>query len=206
MISLYEVYEGEQHIYLVMDLLSGGELFDRIIEGKVCTEENAYEIIRQLLDVLLTLKNLDIVHRDIKPQNLILKNSEGLELSLVDFGLAKKFSGNPEMMSKCGTPGYVAPEILKDEAYNHQADIFSSGVILYNLLTGCVVFQGKDIDEVIESNLLCEISYDFEADLGLSFSPEALDILKKMLEPCPFERITIEQIFEHAWIKSFETP
>lgn len=132
-IKLYEVYEGEYHIYLVMELLKGGELFDRIVKKGISKEKDACIIIVRLLSALEYLHDLGIMHRDIKPENLILKDEHDFEIKLADFGLAEFVSKSDLLFRRCGTPGYVAPEILADKPYDTKVDVFSAGVILYIL-------------------------------------------------------------------------
>ena len=132
-IKLYEVYEGEYHIYLVMELLKGGELFDRIVKKGINKEKDACIIIVRLLSALEYLHELGIMHRDIKPENLILKDEKDFEIKLADFGLAEFVTKTDLLFRRCGTPGYVAPEILADKPYDTKVDVFSAGVILYIL-------------------------------------------------------------------------
>ncbi len=132
-IKLYEVYEGEFHIYLVLELLKGGELFDRIIKKGHYSEKDASIVIRKLLWALEYLHQKGIMHRDIKPENLILKDDNEYEIKLADFGLAEYEDKKELLFKRCGTPGYVAPEVLEDKKYDTKVDIFSAGVILYIL-------------------------------------------------------------------------
>ena len=132
-IKLYEVYEGQYHIYLVLELLKGGELFDRIIKKGHYSEKDAATIISKLLSALEFMHNRGIMHRDIKPENLILKDENEYDIKLADFGLAEYQDKKDLLFKRCGTPGYVAPEILDDKPYDTKVDIFSAGAILYIL-------------------------------------------------------------------------
>ena len=132
-IKLYEVYEGEHHIYLVMELLRGGELFDRVLKRGHYDEPDAAVMISRILSALQYIHSLGIMHRDLKPENLILKDDDDYDIRLADFGLAEFVDKKEFLFRRCGTPGYVAPEILNDQPYDTKCDIFSAGVILYIL-------------------------------------------------------------------------
>lgn len=133
-IKLYEVHENENFIYLVLELLHGGELFERIIKKGIYTEKDASILMSKLLCALDAMHVKNIMHRDIKPENLILKDMDNnYDVKIADFGLATVVTQGEYLFRRCGTPGYVAPEILADERYDQKVDVFSAGVILYIL-------------------------------------------------------------------------
>lgn len=133
-IKLHEVHESDTSIYLVLELLRGGELFERIVKRGIYTERDAAILMKKLLSALDYMHCKGIMHRDIKPENLILKETDNnFEVKIADFGLATVVTQGDYLFKRCGTPGYVAPEILADEKYDQKVDIFSAGVILYIL-------------------------------------------------------------------------
>jgi len=139
-VKLYESYDEADYYYLVLELISGGELFDRVVEKEKYTEREARSVIRQMTEAMAFAHSKGVAHRDLKPENVLLKNREDdTSIKIADMGFAKIVTKeNPLMTTPCGTPGYVAPEILSGKPYGLQADIWSLGVIFYILLSGCV--------------------------------------------------------------------
>ena len=138
-IKLFCVYESDSHIHLIMEYLKGGELFDHIQNCTAFTEKEAIEIMRNIIDAVAFIHSKGIIHRDIKPENIIMvyilnRNTEHkcFDLKIADFGLANFLTSTNEFM-KCGSPGYVAPEIWSEKGYGSKADIFSCGIIMYVL-------------------------------------------------------------------------
>jgi serine/threonine protein kinase len=131
--------------------MKGGELFERIKSMGSHSESDTAIIMKSLLRALVSTHEKQVVHRDLKPENLLFKDDDISSLKIVDFGLADKYRGIPLKM-KCGSPGYVAPEVLNDAGYDCKADIFGAGIILYILLTGKFVFSGQTYKEVLAKN------------------------------------------------------
>ena len=131
-VKLYEVYEMQGQICLVMELAPGEKLLSFITRNKEINEKSVALVMKQLFMVLNYMENLDVIHRDIKPENIMYTTDEKdrVTIKVIDFGLAT-FHKKRDAIRKCGTPGYVAPEILKNEFYNHKADLYSVGVIMY---------------------------------------------------------------------------
>ncbi|KAJ4940067.1 hypothetical protein JOQ06_026377 [Pogonophryne albipinna] len=135
-VGLEDFYESRTHYYLVMQLVSGGELFDRILDKGVYTEKDASMVIKQVLQAVSYLHENSIVHRDLKPENLLYYNTdENAKIMVSDFGLSKTLE-HGVMSTACGTPGYVAPEVLAQRPYSKTVDCWSIGVITYILLCG----------------------------------------------------------------------
>jgi len=199
-VKLYEDYITEDKIYMVQDLLSGGELFDRIIEQTFFSEQEAAKVVKQIADALSYLHKLNVVHRDLKPENLLLTNkSENYDVKIIDFGLAKQ--SEDLMTMPCGTPGYVAPEILRRKKYHREVDIWSLGVITYILLCGFPPFHddGNNL-----KNLYKQIragKYSFPEKFWGNISKDAKDLIRRMLTTKPKNRITAAEILDDPWIQ-----
>ena len=131
-VKLYEVYEMQGQVCLVMDLVPGEKLFNFITKNKWISEDTVAFMMKQILITLNYLESQDVIHRDLKPENILytLDDRGRLNLKIIDFGLAT-YHRKKDIIKKCGTAGYVAPEILNNEPYNHKADLFSAGVIMY---------------------------------------------------------------------------
>lgn len=130
LVSLHKIYESPTHIHLILDYVSGGELFTRILKRGSYSEERAAKFIKNMLETLEYLHGLNIVHRDLKPENILMTTKDDdTEFKIADFGFASEGCGN--MSLRCGSPGYVAPEILLKKGYGTKVDIFSVGIILY---------------------------------------------------------------------------
>lgn len=165
LLKLFETHETTNSIYFILDVVRGGELFDRIRLKRTFNEFELKEVIRNLLLALEHLHDLNIIHRDLKPENLLLKSEESdTDIILADFGLATKLTDISILFKRCGTPGFVAPEVLKykegEEMYTTKCDIFSAGVILYILITGKQPFEGKDFKTIVKNNKEANIDFD----------------------------------------------
>lgn len=201
-VKFHQSFIDYRYVHIVMEYCTGGELFDRIVSAHKFTEKHACEIMEQMLSAVKHLHEHGIVHRDLKPENFLMSDtSEGAEVKLIDFGLSKRFS-NKEQLNKMktvvGTPYYVAPEVLKG-SYDMRCDVWSLGVILYVFLCGYPPFEGDNNKEIFKNVLKSELAFD-PADWG-AVSPEAKDLVSKMLEKDPAKRITAETCQDHPWFK-----
>lgn len=197
-VSLEDIYESSSHYYLVMQLVSGGELFDRILERGVYTEKDASDVIRQVLDAVKYLHDGGIVHRDLKPENLLyLTPEEHSKIIITDFGLSK-IEGNGIMSTACGTPGYVAPEVLAQKPYSKAVDCWSIGVITYILLCGYPPFYEETESKLFEK--IRDGSYEFESPFWDDISKSAKDFISNLLAKDPKKRFTCEKALKHPWI------
>jgi len=151
---------------------------------------------RNMLEALKFVHENGVVHRDLKPENLILSSKDNdYDLRIADFGLASFIKEGELLKLRCGSPGYVAPELLDESGYGTKADVFSAGVILYVLLTGRPAFRGYNINEILIKNKNCDVEYP--AKYWEKISEKAKDLVKKMLCKNPDERISAAEALEH---------
>jgi len=198
-ISLKEVYDEKETIYLVMELVQGGELFDQIVSRGTYSEADAANIVRQILDAVAYMHDNGIAHRDLKPENLLCSGDEHNTIKVTDFGLSKDFS-TASLRTSCGTPDYVAPEVLKGQPYDNTVDIWSIGVITYILLCGFPPFYGNTDQQIFEKIL--RVEYDFPSPDWDHISVEAKQFIKSILVPEPSKRPSALEAMEMDWIKN----
>ncbi|KAJ8006900.1 hypothetical protein DPEC_G00112010 [Dallia pectoralis] len=198
-VALEDIYESSNHLYLVMQLVSGGELFDRIVEKGFYTEKDASTLIRQVLEAVNYLHQMGIVHRDLKPENLLYFNPQDeSKIMISDFGLSKMEGSGDVMSTACGTPGYVAPEVLAQKPYSKAVDCWSIGVIAYILLCGYPPFYDENDSKLFEQILKAD--YEFDAPYWDDISDSAKDFIGSLMEKDPVKRYTCDQALRHPWI------
>ncbi|XP_035530112.1 calcium/calmodulin-dependent protein kinase type 1D isoform X1 [Morone saxatilis] len=198
-VALEDIYESPDHLYLIMQLVSGGELFDRIVEKGFYTEKDASTLIRQVLDAVNYLHKMGIVHRDLKPENLLYYNPQDeSKIMISDFGLSKMEGSGDVMSTACGTPGYVAPEVLAQKPYSKAVDCWSIGVIAYILLCGYPPFYDENDSKLFEQILKAD--YEFDAPYWDDISDSAKDFIGSLMEKDPAKRFTCDQALRHPWI------
>lgn len=202
-VELIEEYETPKEIFLVMELVKGGDLFEAIVKATKYTEKDASHMVRDLASALHYLHSMNVVHRDIKPENLLVVNysDNRKSLKLADFGLATEVKS--PMFLVCGTPTYVAPEILDETGYGLKVDIWAAGVITYILLCGFPPFRSLDQDELFDLILAGEFEYlsPFWDDI----SDSAKDLINHMLVVDDNKRFSALQVLNHSWIKGHTT-
>jgi calcium/calmodulin-dependent protein kinase I len=200
-VQLYEMFETSKKIYMVMELLTGGELFDRIVAKGSYSEREASDLIKDITSAIQYLHSIGIVHRDLKPENLIYLNQRAdSPIKITDFGLAKFRSGSKleAMTTACGTPGYVAPEVLKNEPYGKAVDMWSLGVILYILLCGFPPFYHESTAALYKQ--IKKGEYDFPDPYWTDISDSAKNLVQCLLTVDPKKRYTAKQVLAHPWI------
>jgi len=198
-IALIEMSDTEDKLYFVMELVTGGELFDRIVEKGSYSEEDAKELVRKIVSAVEYLHGKGIAHRDLKPENLLVKSLENdTEVKIADFGLSKIIDQEKMMQTACGTPGYVAPEVLLAEGYGPEVDMWSIGVITYILLCGFPPFYSESVPEVFEQIMKAE--YDYPAEYWDEISDEAKDFIDHLLVVDVKKRLNAKQALQHKWL------
>lgn len=202
-IKCYEVYDEPEFYYIVTELVTGGELFDRILTKVNYSEKEARDLSKVFLTTLKYLHASGVVHRDLKPENLLLCSDENdAELKVCDFGLAKRVIDLTDSEPTLGTPAYIAPEILRGDKYGAEVDVWSAGIIIYFLIAGIPPFYVEDptdhkkLFRKIRSGKFC-----FWEEYFSNVSKEAQDMIKCMLTVSQKDRWTIDQLLEHPWLK-----
>ncbi|KAF1315769.1 Camk/camk1 protein kinase, partial [Globisporangium splendens] len=196
-IRLHDVYEDKQHIFIVTEFVSGGELFNRIVGRSRYTESEARIVMAPLLESVAYLHRLGIVHRDIEPEN-ILCGEKLNDLKIADFGLSKLVHPEEIMKLPCGTLNYVAPEVLSLVGYGREADIWSVGVIMFLLLRGDLPFHDKTKNEIIQKTMNADVNLDSDPAWA-SISPTCKSLLKGLLTKVPTNRLTVQDALRHEW-------
>ena len=204
-INLFEIFDEPKKMNLVLELVTGGELFDRIVAKGNYSEKDAATCMSQLCQALDYLHTKKIVHRDLKPENLLYASpADDANLKVADFGLARMLTAGDMMKTACGTPGYVAPEILKNKGYDSGAvDMWSAGVILYILLCGFPPFYEEELPALFDQIL--HARYDFPSPWWDNISADGKDLVKKLLELDVKKRLTAAQVLAHPWMGAAPT-
>jgi len=202
-IELVEMFETPQKLYLVLELVTGGELFDRIVTRGTYSEADASSLVTEILSAISYIHAQNITHRDLKPENLLYSSDQpDAVIKLADFGLSKLIPENTLLKTACGTPGYVAPEVLKCEGYGKAADLWSVGVIMYILLCGFPPFYDDNTAKLFA--LIMNVEYSFPTPYWDNISPEAKDLIQRLLV-FPEKRLTAAQALAHPWIANRES-
>ena len=192
-VKIFETYETKKHMCIVMEYICAGDLLTYIKKRSKLTEPVAQFIFKQIILGIKYIHDNGIVHRDIKLDNILLDLDNNIKIC--DFGVSRKVNEGDIMFEQCGTPAYIAPEILQNKGYEgFGVDIWSAGVVLYAMLSGTVPFKGNDLKEL--HNLI--INGKYKEINGIS--KEAEDLLKKILEVDPHLRIKTEEILNHPWL------
>nr|XP_057931819.1 serine/threonine-protein kinase BRSK2-like isoform X3 [Doryrhamphus excisus] len=191
-LKLHDVYENKKYLYLVLELVSGGELFDYLVKKGRLTPKEARKFFRQIMSALDFCHSHSICHRDLKPENLLLDEKNNIRIA--DFGMASLQVGDSLLETSCGSPHYACPEVIRGEKYDgRKADVWSCGVILFALLVGALPFDDDNLRNLLE-----------KVKLGVFhmphfIPPDCQNLLRGMIEVDASKRLTLEQIQKHTW-------
>ncbi|XP_057238538.1 ribosomal protein S6 kinase alpha-1 [Malurus melanocephalus] len=203
-ITLKDVYDDGKYVYLVTELMRGGELLDKILRQKFFSEREASSVLHMICKTVEYLHSQGVVHRDLKPSNILYVDKSGNpeSIRICDFGFAKQLRAeNGLLMTPCYTANFVAPEVLKRQGYDEGCDIWSLGVLLYTMLAGCTPFANGPSDTPEE--ILTRIGggkFSISGGNWDTISDMAKDLVSKMLHVDPHQRLTAKQVLQHPWI------
>jgi len=203
-VLLHDVFNSGAELILVMDLCRGGHLLDRLKTVTVYTEQLASTVIRQLAEALAFMHAQGITHRDLKPENILFESpvSEDcreFRIKVTDFGLAKYTEPGKRMKEACGTPNYVAPEVILRKPYDNSVDMWSVGVLMYVLLSGYPPFWGSTMQKLLKR--ICDAKVSFTPEPFQHVSQEAKDVIEKLIAKEPGDRLSADQLLNDCWIK-----
>jgi serine/threonine protein kinase len=207
-VTLHDYFETAHNLYLVFDLCTGGELFDRICAKGNYYEVDAANLVRTIMKAVKYIHDEGIVHRDLKPENLLFRTkAEDADIMIADFGLSRVMNeAKMTLLTEiCGTPGYMAPEIFKRTGHSKPVDIWAMGVITYFLLAGYTPFD-RDTQEQ-ERDAIIAGDYKFEpAEYWANVSETARDFVRYCLTVDPNNRPTADDCLKHKWLADIEQP
>ncbi|XP_042576416.1 serine/threonine kinase 17a like [Cyprinus carpio] len=201
-VALHEVYETTTEIILVLECAAGGEIFNQCVadNDEAFTEKDVIRLARQILMGVACLHQNNIVHLDLKPQNILLTSAQPLgDIRIVDFGLSRRVDIVSEVREILGTPEYVAPEVLDYEPISTATDMWSIGVLIYMMLTGESPFLGEEKQETFLN--VSQVNVDYSQDVFQGISDLAVNFIQSLLIKNPRKRATVEQCLNHPWLR-----
>jgi len=198
-LGLKAIHENETHLTLVMELVDGGELFYKIVDRGSFTEKDARNVVQQVCKGVSYLHEQGIAHRDLKPENLLCHgDSDSMVIKIADFGLSKIYGDGETLETSCGTPDYVAPEVLTGSSYDNAVDMWSVGVITYILLCGFPPFYATSQNILFEKILSAD--YDFPDPEWSTVSDAAKNFIRHLIVKDPENRYTAGQALQDPWL------
>ncbi|KAL4227700.1 Death-associated protein kinase 2 [Mactra antiquata] len=200
-INLYEVYETNREIILILELVDGGELFEHLSERDKLCEEEASSFIKQILDGVEHLHSKHIAHLDLKPENILLQDRGSTAVKLIDFGLSRKIAPKQDVRAMMGTAEFVAPEVVSYEPLSVATDMWSIGVLTYILLSGASPFLGENQQDTYHN--ITSLNYQFDEEYFDGTSELAKDFIQNLLVKDQRKRATIYECLKHPWIKHY---
>ncbi|XP_027197350.1 phosphorylase kinase gamma [Dermatophagoides pteronyssinus] len=206
-IKLYDVFESSTYIFLVFELCKNGELFDYLTNVVTLSEKRTKVIMKQLFEAVDYLHQKRVVHRDLKPENILLDDEYNIKVT--DFGFARIIAPDEKLFDLCGTPGYLAPELLRASMYENatgygqEVDLWACGVIMYTLLVGFPPFWHRK--QMIMLRNIMEGKYEFCSPEWDDVTEEAKDLIRKLLVINPMDRLLANQALKHPFFLSVKT-
>jgi len=197
-VPLIDIVDTGGYLYLIMEYITGGQLFDRVLQKGKYSERDCGKAVRKLVQAIEYLHSLKIAHRDLKPENLLLPIEDDTNVMISDFGLSRIIHEDSLMSSAVGTPYYVAPEVITASGYTYSVDLWSIGVITYFMLAGFPPFLGSTMEEIFEA--IGKAEYDFPAQYFDVVSENAKDFIRKLLVVNPSMRSTVPQCLQHPFL------
>ncbi|CAI5465113.1 unnamed protein product [Closterium sp. Yama58-4] len=199
-VKIHRALEDHQSVHIIMEICRGGDLFDRVKAGGRLSERSAAAVTGRLVEALLWCHGKGVVHRDVKLENILLKQrGSDTDIRLTDFGMAAEVRPGEVLTELIGTPYYMAPEVLAG-SYGAEADIWSAGVVLYILLCGLPPFYAASNEGIFDA--IRSKPVQFKAAKWNGVSSAAKQLISSMLEKNPRDRITGDEVLEHPWIKA----
>lgn len=200
-VNTYDIFDSRKKLYLVIEYMEGGELFDIIADQGHLSEQRASQVVREIIKGVDYLHEVGVVHCDIKPENILCKSrSWPLQIKLCDFGLANFYDkyNNSTMTAMIGTPGYVAPEVVQRKPYGPPVDMWACGVVLYVMLSGRMPFYGKDDVQCLR--MTANGDYSFPDREWRNVSEDAKSLVRALLQIRPELRLTAKAALQHKWL------
>lgn len=199
-VRLVDVYQSKQKIQIVLELCTGGHLLQRLGERQSYCEAEAAKIIMQLASACKHMHSVGVVHRDLKPENILYSTAKGDTIKVTDFGLSAHVSNAWEetLMTPCGTPAYVAPEVIKRKGYHAQCDLWSVGVILYLLVSGYPPFYGSNLKKLLRR--VSKAEFDYRPAPFEHVTAEAKDVINNLLVLNVDKRWAPDDLLNNAWV------
>jgi calcium/calmodulin-dependent protein kinase I len=197
-VQMKAIFDTEETLFIVMELMLGGELYEEIVRRKSFSEKDASYIMKQLFSALSYLHKKGIVHRDLKLENLLITEPNSLDIKLADFGLSKIVAGDA-LTTACGTPFYVAPDILLGTGYDSAVDMWACGILLYVLLSGRLPFAADSDAELFK--LIIDGDLVWKSPQFDTVSDEARDLISNLIVVEPRDRFTADEAIQHVFIK-----
>ncbi|XP_042581531.1 myosin light chain kinase, smooth muscle-like isoform X2 [Cyprinus carpio] len=200
LVQCVDAFVGKSDMVMVLEMISGGELFERIVdEDFELTEREVIKYMLQIIDGVQFIHKQGIVHLDLKPENIMCINKTGSKIKLIDFGLARRLEDSGSLKVLFGTPEFVAPEVINYEAISYPTDMWSIGVICYILVSGLSPFMGDNDNETLAN--VTSATWDFEDEAFDEISDQAKDFISSLLKKDMRARLTCAQCLEHSWLK-----